>query len=76
MGLGNGVLDTGDVSGSGVTFVRLLDQRPVDDQRLEERLRPNELVGWHNGADDVVEMWLVSPDGWRLRRCTSGVQLY
>lgn len=63
---------SGDASATGVTFLTFLEQRPVENTRLETRMTPNQLVGWYNGSEDLVELWIVSPEGWYLRRAASG----
>lgn len=73
MALDNCAFDSGDVAGNGVTFLTFLENRPNEDERLPERMIPNQLLGWHNGAQNIVELWVVSSDGWRLERCASGL---
>ena len=72
MSLYNCAITTGDASGSGITFLTFLDEKPDLLNAQPERLEPNRLYGWHNGVTDMVEVFVVSADGYWFNRLASG----
>ena len=75
MSLDNCGITSTPASGSGATIIEMLEAPPSLVARLPERLAPNQMYGWLNGASNMVELFVTSADGYYFNRMSSGTPL-